>query len=81
MPTGTRWLTTTRAVKVPLTLKTSTQSLSTSPACLASVSDTHTWGPPRLSVNIRRLSEYVLWMPHFWCGVSQFRTSSFSPFG
>ncbi|MFY3309532.1 NnrS family protein [Achromobacter ruhlandii] len=39
MPTGTRWLTTTRAVSVPLTLNTSTQSLSTSPACLASASE------------------------------------------
>ncbi len=49
-------LTTTRAVSVPLTLNTSTQSLSTSPASFASISDTQTWGPPRDSVSILRLS-------------------------
>ena len=56
MPGLTRWLTTARAAIAPLTLKSSTQSLSTMPALLASSSLSQTIGPPRLSVSIIRLS-------------------------
>jgi hypothetical protein len=38
---GTRWLTTTRAVSVPLTLNTSTQSLSTMPGLGVVFRDPH----------------------------------------
>ena len=57
MPCGMRWLTTTRAVSVPLTLNTSTQSLSTMPASFASFSEIQMCGPPRDSVSMRRFSE------------------------
>ena len=56
MPGLTRWLTTARAAMAPLMLKTSTQSLSSTPATLASSSLSHTTGPPRFSVSIIRLS-------------------------
>ena len=56
MPGWTRWLTTARAAIAPLMLNTSTQSLSTIPARLASSSLSQTIGPPRLSVSMIRLS-------------------------
>ena len=56
MPGLTRWLTTARAAMAPLTLNSSTQSLSTMPALLASSSDSQMTGPPRFSVSIIRLS-------------------------
>ena len=56
MPSGTRWLTTARAVSAPLTLNASIQSLSSMPTLRASISDIHTIGPPRDSVSISRLS-------------------------
>ena len=37
--------------------------------------------PPRLSVSMCRLSVYVLWMPHFWCGVMKFSAISGLPLG
>ena len=57
MVSGIRWLTITRQAIEPLVLNTSTQSLSTNPAFLASVSEIHTCGPPRESVSMRRFSE------------------------
>ena len=56
MVSGIRWLTTARAAMVPLALNTSTQSLSTMPAFLASISLIHTLGPPRNKVSMRKLS-------------------------
>ena len=56
MPGLTRWLTTARAAIAPLTLNSSTQSLSTMPATFASSSLSQTTGPPRFSVSIIRLS-------------------------
>ena len=56
MPGLTRWLTTARAAIAPLMLNSSTQSLSTMPARLASSSDSQMTGPPRFSVSISRLS-------------------------
>ena len=81
MPRGIRWLTITRQAITPLVLKTSIQSLSSTFARLASSSEIHTCGPPRLSDSIRRLSEYVLWMPHFWCGVRKLSAISGFPLG
>ena len=81
MPGLTRWLTTARAAIAPLMLNSSTQSLSTMPAVFASSSDSQITGPPRLSVSMIRLSLYVEWMPHFWCGVMKFSWISVLPLG
>ena len=75
VPSRIRCETTARAVSAPFALYASTQSLSSIPTRPASVSDSHSTGPPRFRVSIRRLSEYVEWMPHFWCGVMKFSTS------
>ena len=65
----------------PLVLNSSTQSLSAMPAFCASSSLSQMTGPPRLSVSMCRLSLYVLWMPHFWCGVMKLRLISLLPLG
>ncbi len=51
IPGGTRWLTTARAVRAPLALNASIQSLSSMPSSFASVSLSQTIGPPRDSVS------------------------------
>ena len=56
MPSGMRWLTTTRATVAPLLFRASTQSLSLRPMDFASRSETHTTGPPRNKVSMVRLS-------------------------
>jgi hypothetical protein len=48
---------------------------------LASSSLSQITGPPRFSVSIIRLSLYVLWMPHFWCGVMKLSRISLLPLG
>ena len=79
VPSRIRCETTARAVSAPFALYASTQSLSSMPARSASASDSHTTGPPRFRVSMRRLSEYVEWMPHFWCGVMKFSTNRGRP--